>query len=120
MATSSDPVIGSVLWHAVRLPERVPAGRGRRGARRLRGVGAVVPEKGASAVIAPLWNVRDTIAREISLEFYRTVYGSAERGEQITAGEALRQVRAKFNPRSQNATYVAYQLYGDPNLQLTH
>ena len=34
---------------------------------------------GASAVIAPLWNVRDTLAREISLEFYRTVYGSAAR-----------------------------------------
>jgi len=75
---------------------------------------------GASAVIAPLWNVRDTIARKISLEFYRTVYGSAQAGEQITAGEALRRVRAQFNPRSQNATYVAYQLYGDPNLQLTH
>jgi CHAT domain-containing protein len=75
--------------------------------------------KGASAVIAPLWNVRDTIARQISLEFYRTVYGSAERGEPITAGEALRQVRAKFTGKSQNATYVAYQLYGDPNLKLT-
>ena len=75
--------------------------------------------KGASAVIAPLWNVRDTIAREISLEFYRTVYGGADRGEPISAGEALRQVRAKFTGRSQNATYVAYQLYGDPNLKLT-
>jgi hypothetical protein len=75
--------------------------------------------KGASAVIAPLWNVRDTIARQISLEFYRAVYGSAERGEPITAGEALRQVRAKFTGKSQNATYVAYQLYGDPNLKLT-
>ena len=75
---------------------------------------------GASAVIAPLWNVRDTIAREISLEFYRTVYGSAQRGEPLTAGEAMRRVRAKFTGRSQNATYLAYQLYGDPNLQLTH
>jgi hypothetical protein len=75
---------------------------------------------GASAVVAPLWNVRDTIAREISLEFYRTVYGSAQRGERITAGEALRRTRARFTGRSQNATYLAYQLYGDPNLQLTH
>jgi CHAT domain-containing protein len=75
---------------------------------------------GASAVVAPLWNVRDTLAREISLEFYRTVYGSAMQGERISAGEALRRVRARFTGRSQNATYLAYQLYGDPNLQLIH
>lgn len=74
---------------------------------------------GASAVIAPLWNVRDTLAREISLEFYRTVYGSAREGERISAGEALRRVRARFTGRSQNATYLAYQLYGDPELLLT-
>lgn len=75
---------------------------------------------GASAVIAPLWNVRDTLAREISLDFYRTVYGSAEHGERISAGEALRRMRAQFTGRSQNATYLAYQLYGDPKLALTH
>jgi len=75
---------------------------------------------GASAVIAPLWNVRDTLAREISLDFYRTVYGSAQQGERPSAGEALRRVREKFTSRSKNATYLAYQLYGDPKLLLAH
>jgi hypothetical protein len=75
---------------------------------------------GASAVIAPLWNVRDRLARQISLDFYRTVYGSAEQGGRISAGEALRQVRAKFTGQSKNATYLAYQLYGDPKLLLAH
>jgi hypothetical protein len=70
-------------------------------------------QAGAAGVIAPLWNVRDTIARDIAMEFYRAAF------EKVSAGEVIRRVRARFTSRAQNATYLAYQLYGDPLLTLS-
>ena len=55
----------SAPWHAVRLPERLPAGRGRRAARRLRGDGAVVPGKWGFCGHRAALGCRDTIARKI-------------------------------------------------------
>ena len=72
---------------------------------------------GASAVIAPLWNVRDTIARKI---LARVPTGPSTEAREAVNRSLPAKPSAKFepgSPRSQNATYVAYQLFGDPNLQ---
>jgi hypothetical protein len=69
---------------------------------------------GASGVIAPLWSVKDTLAREIALEFYRKVAA----GEQPAL--ILREERAKFRESDDpvSATYLAYQFFGHPELRL--
>ncbi len=77
------------------------------------GMASSLLQQGAAGVIAPLWIVRDTIAREIAMEFYVAAFNG------IPAGEILRRVRARFNGRSQNATYLAYQLYGDPLITIS-
>jgi len=66
---------------------------------------------GASAVIAPLWSVKDTIAHEIAVEFYRRV--KAEPATPFAA--ILRDLRAKsYAPDGGEDTYAAYCFYGDP------
>jgi CHAT domain len=66
---------------------------------------------GASAVIAPLWSVKDTIAHEIALELYRRI--KAEPSTPFTA--ILRDLRAKsYALEGGEDTYAAYCFYGDP------
>jgi hypothetical protein len=66
---------------------------------------------GASAVIAPLWSVKDTIAHEIALEFYRRI--KAEPATPFAA--ILRDLRAKsYAVEGGEDTYAAYCFYGDP------
>jgi len=66
---------------------------------------------GASAVIAPLWSVKDSIAHEIAVEFYRRV--KAEPATPFTA--ILRDLRAKsYAKEGGEDTYAAYCFYGDP------
>ena len=78
------------------------------------GLAAAFLYAGASGVIAPLWSVKDTIAREIALEFYR----------RVAAGEPpaliLREERARFRDSDEpaSATYLAYQFFGHPELRL--
>lgn len=69
---------------------------------------------GASAVVAPLWSVRDDLAKEISLRFYE----AARNG--TTPAEILRQERASFGTAGQvpSATYLAYQFFGHPAFRL--
>lgn len=70
---------------------------------------------GASAVIAPLWSVRDGPAKDIALRFYAEALGGG------VPADILRQVRASFgtsgNP--QTATHLAYLFYGHPSFRLT-
>ncbi len=69
---------------------------------------------GAAAVVAPLWSIKDTTAREIALRFYeRSFAGTAP-------AEALRQERATFrdSPESTSATCLAYLFHGHPSLLL--
>ncbi|SMH35967.1 CHAT domain-containing protein [Rathayibacter oskolensis] len=71
----------------------------------------------ASGVVGTLWDVTDSVAREISTTFYE----QAEEG--LTAGEILRRVRARYvaDPEtgvSPSATLLAYVLFGHPNLRL--
>ncbi|MFY9821568.1 MAG: CHAT domain-containing protein [Thermoanaerobaculia bacterium] len=66
---------------------------------------------GASAVIAPLWSVKDTIAHEIAVEFYRRI--KAEPATPFAA--ILRDLRAKsYAIEGGEDTYAAYCFYGDP------
>ncbi|MEO7996576.1 MAG: CHAT domain-containing protein [Gemmatimonadaceae bacterium] len=66
----------------------------------------------ASAVIAPLWSIKDGIAKEISMEFYQDAFA----GEPVAA--VMRKQRAKYGSDN-SATYLAYQYFGHPQLQLT-
>jgi len=68
---------------------------------------------GASAVIAPLWSVKDTTAKDFALQFY------APAGETRPA-TALRTARASLgNAGITSGTHLAYQFYGHPALRLT-
>jgi CHAT domain-containing protein len=66
-------------------------------------------EAGASAVIAPLWVVKDDVARDVSLRFYASAFAGK------SPAEFLREERA----RDGSGTHLAYVLYGHPLLQLT-
>lgn len=70
---------------------------------------------GASGVVAPLWSVKDTIARDIALFFYEK---TAEEG--MSPAAALREVRRSFLAENglQSATWLAYQYFGHPSLKL--
>jgi CHAT domain-containing protein len=65
----------------------------------------------ASAVIAPLWSVKDTVAKEISLSFYREAF----KGEPVAT--ILRRQRAQYGTDN-SATYLAYQYFGHPGLRI--
>jgi hypothetical protein len=68
-------------------------------------------ELGASAVIAPLWSVKDDLAHQVAMEFYNRVLNEPH----IPFAEIIRQIRAKaFDPAIQEDTYAAYCFYGDP------
>lgn len=70
---------------------------------------------GAAGVVAPLWSIKDDLAKQIAIDFYR-----ATLEEKLAPAEAIRRARANFvsakNPVS--ATYLAYQFFGHPSLQL--
>jgi len=79
------------------------------------GIAAAFVKGGAIGVIAPLWSVKDDLAKEIALNFYKAVLE-----EKIEAAEAMRRARASFVQSSTpiSATYLAYQYFGHPSLQL--
>lgn len=66
---------------------------------------------GASAVIAPLWSVKDTIAQEIAKVFYQRLLAEPN----TPFAEILRDLRLKAYERGHaEDTYAAYCFYGDP------
>lgn len=69
---------------------------------------------GAAGVVAPLWSVKDALAREIALDFYAAAEGGA------CPAAALREARKSFQAaaKPQSATYLAYQFFGHPALKL--
>jgi len=81
------------------------------------GMAAAFIGAGAAGVIAPLWSVKDAIAREIAVSFYRESFQS-----QRTAAEVLRDERRKFGKAVDgevpSSTYLAYQFFGHPQLML--
>jgi CHAT domain-containing protein len=69
---------------------------------------------GASGFIAPLWEVDDTEAHDIAIEFYRRTFDEGQ-----TVGEAMRAIRSRFRATGGgSATALAYTFYGNPALQL--
>ena len=97
------------------------------------GIASAFLEAGASAVVAPLWSVDDTVAQQIALTFYKAAIGAQVAaaggagagapgaGEPPLVAELLRQARAGLvaNAASMSTTYLAYQFYGHPSLRLT-
>ena len=90
------------------------------------GIAEAFLQAGATAVVAPLWNVDDTIAQKIALAFYEAAIGAqadavADAGEPPLVAELLRQARAGLvaNAADMSATYLAYQFYGHPSLRLS-
>ncbi len=76
------------------------------------GVAAAFLERGASGVIAPSWNVKDTVAKDAALDFYEDVFSGTG------VGEAVRRMRAQFAENADTSTFMAYQYFGHPALQL--
>ncbi len=77
---------------------------------------------GAGGVVAPLWNVRDDVAREVARSFYAATLGA----DAVSIAEAMRAVRATYtedgartDDPKQHATLIAYQVFGHPRLHLT-
>ncbi len=64
--------------------------------------------KGAAAVIAPLWSVKDEIANEVARGFYEQI-------ESKPFAEILQEFRARaYDPERAEDSYAAYCFYGDP------
>ena len=69
---------------------------------------------GACGVIAPIWSITDTIAREIAERFYTSVFA----GE--SPAERLRQERLRMGrtAAAESGTWMAYIYYGHPQMRL--
>ena len=70
---------------------------------------------GAQGVIAPLWKVDDTAAREFAERFYSAVFGGRPVPE-VLAEERARALAAVDSPES---TVLAYLFFGHPRLTVT-
>lgn len=69
---------------------------------------------GASAVIAPLWSVHDQPAHDIAKQFYNFIISNSP----ISLGAALQHIRNQFKTTN-DMTYLAYLLYGDPTAMVS-
>ncbi len=68
-------------------------------------------ELGASAVIAPLWSVKDSLAHQVALDFYSKALEDPPR----PFAEILSEIRARgYDETIAEDTYAAYCFYGDP------
>ena len=78
------------------------------------GLAAAFLRAGASGVVAPLWSVRDEVARSIALDFYRRCLDAD------SPASALRVARGAFRDSldTTSATYLAYQYFGHPKMRL--
>ncbi len=76
------------------------------------GLAAAFLSRGAVGVVAPLWSVKDTVAKEVALDFYAKVFA----GEAI--GDVVRRKRASFGSEGVSPTVLAYQYFGHPALHL--
>jgi hypothetical protein len=76
---------------------------------------------GARGVLAPLWNVTDTVASAMATEFYELSVGE----ERLPAAEILRRFRARYTEQAitdrepnVDATLIGFQLFAHPGLRL--
>jgi CHAT domain len=68
---------------------------------------------GTNAVIGPIWEVVDTAAHQLVVDFYQDTLE-----HNVPVSEALRQIRAKCDPDKDTTTPLAYIFYGHPDLTL--
>jgi hypothetical protein len=71
---------------------------------------------GFSGLVAPLWNVKDTVARRVALDFYSRALATDVGG---SIAEIIRDIRSKYDPKNPIPTYLAYVYYGNPALRLS-
>jgi hypothetical protein len=72
---------------------------------------------GFSGFLAPLWSVRDDMAYDFALEFYRKAFSATP------VADILCELRGRYLANGNGiarSTYLAYVFYGNPNLLLTH
>lgn len=67
---------------------------------------------GAGAVVAALWSVKDDLAHEVAITFYRSILDDPGRA----FADIVREIRARAYDEEAGAedTYAAYCFYGDP------
>jgi CHAT domain-containing protein len=72
---------------------------------------------GASAVIAPLWSVRDSCAHEVAVALYDAVREGAQSGLPLPVAEILQKIRDRAYAGTEvgEDSYAAYCFYGDPS-----
>ena len=73
---------------------------------------------GSTGFIGPLWEVDDTLAKDIATDFYQSIASG------ISPAEVLRRTRAKFADAGDGqpdppSTYMAYVYYGHPATLIT-
>ena len=85
------------------------------------GLAVAVLRTGASGVVAPLWNIDDTVASVLAERFYTEALGEPH----FAVAEILRRIRAEYtlaavkdHPETVTATYLAYQFFGHPQFEL--
>jgi hypothetical protein len=78
------------------------------------GLAAAFLKAGACAVVAPLWSVKDTIAKELALSFYERVRDGEAPAEVLRSERAS--AEASRTPPS--ATAFAYQFFGHPAMTM--
>ncbi len=78
------------------------------------GIAAAFLKAGASGVIASLWNVDDTQAKQLAIDFYKSIDSTASE-----PGELFRQQRTAFGDGTKSKLSLAYLFFGHPNLRMT-
>jgi hypothetical protein len=76
-------------------------------------------ELGASAIVAPLWNIDDKIAHDVAVNFYSAV----KTDPKCPLAEIVRRIRRKAydDPKALGQdTYTAYCFYGDPYATISY
>lgn len=89
-------------------------GQGSRSLGDYAGLAAAFLYAGAAGVIAPLWSVKDDVAREVAIRFYKAVFDGR------APADALREERRNFkrDVNAQSGTYLAYQFFGHPAIHM--
>jgi hypothetical protein len=79
------------------------------------GLAGAFLSEGCRGFLAPLWKVGDEAAHDVALDFYRHTIE-----DNLTAGEALRRIRAGFaTSPARSSVPLAYIYYGHPSLRFT-
>jgi CHAT domain len=79
------------------------------------GLAAAFLWSGACGVVAPLWSIKDTVAKGVAVRFYEQAFNGSP------IGTILRNERAAFKAGEDalSATYLAYQFFGHPGMKIT-